>query len=427
MKLLSDKELGKYLPSFFFIKIDTDNSFENLNDLMQNESFSVFIHEYTHFLQDILTTWGLRFIIHIVDKLKTANRSIYYSTENSFQIPFVIDADNICGVNNDLVSVYMGDDEISYKFNKIICIQEVPNDYVENYKSTPYIELTVLDVKDNDQKKIHFGAICVIESMAHLVQSKFYETQDTPQFPYRMVEHIYSFYFPEITVDKDVLLALCDAALGTTDPGGMLITFMKKMQEKKHLPKSPNDIYSFVRDFTYTVGNDKYDAKELFDFYSLKAEKSLTEYFTDDYYEPAKDWIAKTLGSARKMKLEDNFSFVDLVDNATGAKKIIDIVNKIGVPLIANNKGYYWAHHPQTNSEHFAGLFNAINEVYNILFNRQTYCAMRDYCKTLPEGDMTCDYCDNSPWEMSKKDKLCGFAQIWKLWGLSTKRPVLGR
>ena len=425
MNGLSAKNLGQYLPSFFYMKVDSDKSFEDINILKKDESFSVIIHEYVHFLQDILTTWGLRYIIHIVDNLKFVNRSIYYSLGDSFEIPFVVKDDNMCGVNNDLVSIYIGDSYRPFEFSEIVSIDEVANGMVKGYEDISYIEVTVLDIKSNDIKKIHFGAVCVLESMAHLVQSKFFDTSASPQVPYRMVEYIFSYYFPGVFRDDDVLLALCDAALGTTDPGGMLITFMKKMQGKKHFPKSPNDVYSFVRDFTYTVGNDKFDAKALFDFYSLKAEKSLTDYFTDVYYDPAKNWIAKTLGSARKMKLEDNFSFVDLVDNATGAKKIIDIFNNIGVPLISNNKDYHWAYHPQTNSEHFAGLFKAISEVSNVLFGRQVSCTLREYCKKLPEGDMTCDYCNNSPWEMSKKDKLCAFAQIWKLWGLSTKKPIL--
>jgi len=102
------KNLGEYLPSFFYMRVNSDKSFEDINALIGDESFSVFIHEYVHFLQDILTTWGLRYIIHIVDNLKFVNRSIYYSMGDSFEIPFIIRDDNVCGVNNDLVTLYMG-------------------------------------------------------------------------------------------------------------------------------------------------------------------------------------------------------------------------------------------------------------------------------------------------------------------------------
>jgi len=35
------------------------------------------------------------------------------------------------------------------------------------------------------------------------------------------------------------------------------------------------------------------------------------------------------------------------------------------------------------------------------------------------EGDITNDYCFNSPWKRINDEKLCIFAVVWKMWGLT--------
>jgi len=53
-----NKLLGYYLPSFFFIKLNTKEGIEDLNHV-NSSTLSTFFHEYTHFIQDFATIWGI--------------------------------------------------------------------------------------------------------------------------------------------------------------------------------------------------------------------------------------------------------------------------------------------------------------------------------------------------------------------------------
>lgn len=101
------------------------------------------------------------------------------------------------------------------------------------------------------------------------------------------------------------------------------------------------------------------------------------------------------------------------------------MVSEVGTPWISNNFDIHWAHHPKTNSHTHAGLFKAIKEVHYVLIDAQTNCSLKKHCSMIPSGDLTCDHCDNSPWGMTKNKDLCAFAQIWNLWGLEGKTPIL--
>ncbi len=62
--------LGSYNPAFYYIYLDTDDSLDDLLNLTEEE-FTTFIHEYIHFLQDILTIYGLRNILQVTDTIKS--------------------------------------------------------------------------------------------------------------------------------------------------------------------------------------------------------------------------------------------------------------------------------------------------------------------------------------------------------------------
>lgn len=111
----------------------------------------------------------------------------------------------------------------------------------------------------------------------------------------------------------------------------------------------------------------------------------------------------------------------------TSLHVFVKLVREIGTPLMSNDDDLHWAIHPNTESIDFAGLFKAISEVYMVLFYAKTDCDLKEHCKQLPSGDITCEYCDLSPWKMVEKTPLCSFAQIWKMWGLESKSPILGK
>ena len=107
-----NQTLGFYLPSFFRLHISTDNSIEDFNTLSDFD-FSVFFHEYIHYLQDITTFYGLSNIHATVEYLRFANNFIVKSTAKDFVIPVEPDPTNSDNVllNGYLCKVTYGDVE----------------------------------------------------------------------------------------------------------------------------------------------------------------------------------------------------------------------------------------------------------------------------------------------------------------------------
>ena len=61
MSRVLNTTLGYYEPAFFHINIGTNSSFEKFS----SRDFSIFLHEYIHFIQDVTTVYGLN-NIHVI-------------------------------------------------------------------------------------------------------------------------------------------------------------------------------------------------------------------------------------------------------------------------------------------------------------------------------------------------------------------------
>lgn len=368
MNKIDSKELGHYLPSFFYMKINTDESLNNLNEVSK-ESLATFVHEYIHFLQDIITTWGLRSAMHTVDLLKDANTVIVGSEEEEFKIPFVPQEGSVTAKNNDLVSVYYGDYLFEFEFDEIVKVEEKENGLVEGYEHVPYVEVEVRNSITGETDSFHFGAIALIESQAHIIESELFPNVSAPVFPYKTAEFICKHMYPELAEDRLNVLAISEIAVNTTNPAYIFVDFIKQLKERNFIPEeSPYEIFDKAL-YSFEKGDKHLTIPELYKDISEKAEKSLCDYFTTETYALPKKWVSVTIERGRKLRLGEGFSLLDLAFNRQeGVKKIIDLVNDIGTPLMSNSQELHWALHPKTGSEQYAGLFKAINEIRNVLF-----------------------------------------------------------
>ncbi len=52
-------------------------------------------------------------------------------------------------------------------------------------------------------------------------------------------------------------------------------------------------------------------------------------------------------------------------------------------------------------------------------------CTCVNFCKKVPEGDITNSMCYDNPWKRTEIKPLCIFAQFWIMWGFVKKEVVL--
>ena len=77
--------LGIYLPAFFFIKINTNESLIEI-EKCKDRVKATYFHEYIHYLQDLFTLFGLRNINHIVNVVYSINKEALTTDEIKYPL-----------------------------------------------------------------------------------------------------------------------------------------------------------------------------------------------------------------------------------------------------------------------------------------------------------------------------------------------------
>src|SRR5262249_9723190 len=99
--------LGFYSPSFMRMHIGSDKSLQKIASINDDYTESVYIHEFTHFIQDITTSYGLSNINIIADYMRFVNNYLVRQPLGGFTVPVLpvrSGADNVDvnGKNEDI-------------------------------------------------------------------------------------------------------------------------------------------------------------------------------------------------------------------------------------------------------------------------------------------------------------------------------------
>jgi len=407
--------LGYYLPAFFFIDISTDEKLDNL-DLLPDRDKSTLYHEYVHFLQDLTTTFGLTNIINSVDIQKAINAKTRESGKSSFETPISFETFYDVETYSNLNEMFLGTNQSDFSENSvIISIDFLKNDIIPDFEDKPYVSVNY--ITSGQKGSFELGAVVVMESMAYLIESSLYDDVNPPIYPYRIVERIINFEYPELGKDIVNIVMLCDYALNTPDPGRFLIEFLRLLKANGILQYQ--DFYKTLKKYTFSsLDKERYTVFSLFEKRSELAKQQLEAYFTIDLYEDNNKWISILLSSTSKFKLE-NFNFwVDILSQPTQEQRRNEfnrMISNFGYPLLSNNNQEISFYHPQIIPKYIVA-FKAINEVREVMMGRQIECNMQTYCKQNQE-DITNKYC-KTPWRKGSEDPLCPFGQIIKMWGI---------
>jgi len=418
-----NKFCGYYLPSFFYIEIATNNPLDDLNTLSSMEK-STFFHEYTHFLQDLTTTFGLTNIINTVNVQKAINVDILKSSEQkTFKIPVSIEDYPDTDIYHNLNDMFYGDFQSEFDRNSIIDkIELVENGIIPGHDDKEYVKVTFSNF--HESKSFQFGAIQIMENMAFLIERNLFDNVNPPTYPYRVVEKIIEHLYPGFLGNDKEIIMICDYSLMAPDPGKFMIEFVLKLKELEL--NSVGDIYEVLK--KYTFKSETLKDVSVFTLYEDRYElalRSIKEYFTIELFDEIKSWLDSLFNEISTFKLE-NFNFwLEILNHSTKHERqmaFIELTNKFGFPLISNSNGNVVFNHPKHQPEYLLTL-KAISEVSDILNGYKETCGMINCCEKGHEGDITNDDC-NRPWKRGSQDPLCPFGQVIKMWGLHEKMPI---
>lgn len=103
-----------YQPSFFTIYL---NSSKKYSDIFGSEDERHLFHEYTHFLEDISTTFGLACFSHVLNNIKSLYHIVQRKKEEEDFILCDEELDKITELNRTLFNEYT---QYQYDIDKIL-------------------------------------------------------------------------------------------------------------------------------------------------------------------------------------------------------------------------------------------------------------------------------------------------------------------
>jgi len=423
------KILGYYVPAFFEMHVDTNNDDMTINNLSPFE-MTVLFHEYIHFLQDISTYYGLNGIYVYSEYLHSVVNRIYKNTTNVIQVPVTItdNNDNVI-LNQQIQRFTSGDDggEDGISCFTISDIQEGFDTLVTN-PHMPSVQNNIVTTIEGD--RFIFGSIAISESMSYLMERccspKAFKK--SPEFPYMSAEKVANYYVPHFGDDRLMVLALCDMALMSSNPGACFVRVMKGIRDGKVKFDSPEEIYDhFYNQISMTMDGQQSSLLPAFQKLLDVVKQQLRSYLRDmpiigSYYE----WIDRVFDFALDWRKNDRYFLLKMArhqDLATNNYFGL-CVCRAGTPLMSNNNDNYYKTPPNgMNNGTDVEYFKAFSQIEQLFSNGDKPCSLYKWC-CKSSNSTPSKLCNSTPWKKVNDKSLCPYAILWKHWNLSKYEVV---
>ena len=422
---------GWYMPAFFHMCLETEKPISNIPlQHMDKDVQSVFFHEYIHFLQDISTYAGLNNIYCISEYVKLV--ATRYATQNPFYVPVRLENNDYnVRLNDTLNRETAGGHCRHLKFE--IYDTFISDFYNEDLKSQGIESVPIVWLLTSEGD-LEFGRREIMESMAYILQRKC--TNGTPvtyEYPYYAAEKTAQFLYPgNFSQDLDNILALCDIALLTSNPGNVFVCCVNKIKDGEWVIDKPEDIYDCFYSSNTKVGTCISTTSSHFVNLSTVVKQSLKDYICQPqiatYLHP---WIDLVIDAGQEMRIKDRYFFLNLArggDYLSNAQ-FQNLLKHVGSPIIENLNSDFCRFPSQPDFGDYFQYLMAIETLYNIFKTGCFQCQMKSFCehsKTINPNVIVDAQCDTSPWnKISRINENCPVAFMFLHRKLAINSPTL--
>jgi hypothetical protein len=276
------------------------------------------------------------------------------------------------------------------------------------------------------RKKFVFGALCIMESMAYIIERQCYPTAPaSPDLPYAAAEKLAAFVYPDFAHDTLNVLALCDISLQDINPGPFFYETLLKIKQRKVKFNAPEEVYAFaIANHPPFNFNGATNLDALFLQNGQLAADQLRKYFNDAHFDPIKDWLETLINTGVQYRVRNKTFPLDIARGGSIAKNLpfTHFINTIGSPLVTNDLNETTLHNPRSTASLNYSLVWALDQIHMVFWGVQKNCEMIELCK---QSKINVDHrCSDSPWERAN-DRLpnCPFALMWRHWKLAGYYP----
>lgn len=439
-----------YIPSFFRIKLGV---FANLMDVpnIPFGSFSVFFHEYVHYLQDGTTLYGLMNLSVTTYFVRSVTHKVCKMPLGEFIVPQEIeDDDRDFGFRNLCCRKYYVGSSINPKHQEVDVLNyEVLTDTIKG-QPLDYVMVEYMDKTTGKNHSCIFGGNILTEGMAYMTERRCYQSvfsengceyPDAADYPYMMNWLLAQKIYPELAEYLVMIIGVADISLLTYNPGltfVRLLEYLKEIEFDKQLNgkgyidkiEDCDELYNIGYKFTnFSIDKLAMVQKYVYD--------EIAEYFKMPIATELNDWISRVWEKARQLRELAPHYILDVIlgywGDVRNNKVFCSIYLGLGTPLVINAEDEGTIVPPQgfKPSENFMpGLYWAIDEIRRIFGGDSCAkeCLLRDYCRwssTQEGSNITVnDRCNTAPWLRAREDlDYCPVGAIWRHWGLTGHEP----
>lgn len=411
--------LGFFVPTAFHLHVSSDVDVHKWRE-WDDTTLCTFFHEYIHYLQDIMTGYGLRNFFINGEYLAWAANFLYKQPKGEFKTPLLPPED----INN---SIYVN--------MEISQFTEAANDPPgKNYdlkvtgkvKVTPQqvnvvgqnIDVPVIEVP-TDSGDFVLGGYHIIESMAYLAEEVVYpdDHEPSPNYPYDIVSQLSTFYIPDVQDRKKLLFGLCDIALMFSHPAKALVDMFESISNATSLSDDYHDIVSHFANAYKTksiVTGEEISMSQALQEHKQLIYRAYDNIFSTIEYEPVRKWYHIIIDDATSWWAANNLLLCNLLDfGELKHNKIFEtFLSRFGLPIVSNskNKTFVWNTPVKVEKKQLSSLY-AANSIIGTLQYGPYKCDLFDYCKA--EGACVDCRCCYTPWKRARKICACPYGHLW--------------
>lgn len=424
--------LGFYEPSIFHIYKMGDGILCNLKK-WSTEQKIIFVHEYVHFLQDILSVQGFNNFFVIGEYVRNIKNMVRETAQFGVRIPI---SPNSLKHNVDqnwlAIESVMGDENDSGIITALSYSKEYLTSLVD-YNDNSVIPVNVVNVNcltTEGETDIRLGAIQIMEGMAFTIQEYLYPESgtDTPYNPYLIAKDVADMIIRGVSKNPFTMVALFDYSLQTTNPGLAFVNYLERKASEgfEAYTLTPEVVYEDLKKTSmhlpHPVGFVKYPDSYL--AFAEGAKDVMKEYLDgNQVFKGIYTWYEAIINRGIEIRRDWPDLYLLLMEGGDiGDNPYFEyILKQFGTPIITDdtyNLDFATPDKVPITKGEMLYAYTMLNIYLAFLPEGRVKCPLLDYCCSgIITGNSIDSYCISKPWKYCADKNSCVYRACWNQMG----------
>lgn len=392
---------GSYATSYFFMQIETHDNPTSLPSVHDQ----TFVHEYIHFLQDLLLSYNIRVNIGQIQRFELVSST---ASSEGITRPF-----EQWRNDDELVELQVADTwgQVKSLEGDATTIESidstswvVPSTGARVFKHTARLSSGELYV---------IGANDMLEYIAHKIESKHWQTS-APAFPYRTIDKVFD-HLNLSGMPDDCRIALVEFCLHNDHPFNQLMVILRTtfIGENRNLLLDSERIDSTLEGITWHsngVPSETISSKSTRRLNQLTEE--LRKRYRKNNFESVASWINDiTIVIKRDFHGALFFSKLYRLNELEFKNKISDILETFGMPLVFNQSDEYVSILAKKYEPSQFIQFYAAQKILEFVSHKENTCPLLSVCESR-NPELINDNCYYNAIARGLDEQLCPFGQL---------------